>query len=47
MKVDSIYFGSEPYIRNCIVDQSIIDNVAALTKNNGKNPVIKIFLSMK
>jgi len=47
MKVDSIYFGSEPYIRNCIVDQSIIDNVTLLTKRYGKNPIIKIFLSMK
>lgn len=47
MKVDSIYFGGEPYIRNCIVDQSIIDNVTALTKKSGKNPIIKIFLSMK
>ncbi len=45
MKVDSIYFESEPYIRNCIVDQSIIDNVAALTKTYGRNPIIKIFLS--
>jgi len=45
--VDSIYFGSEPYIRNCIVDQSIIDNVTLLTKRYGKNPIIKIFLSMK
>ena len=44
MKVDSIYFGSEAYIRNCIVDQSIIDNVAALQKTNDKNPIIKIFL---
>lgn len=47
MKVDSIYFGSEPYIRNCVVDQSIIDNVALLAKSSGKNPIIKIFLSMK
>ncbi len=47
MKVDSIYFGSEPYIRSCIVDQSIIDNVNLLTKTGGKNPVIKIVLSMK
>ncbi len=45
MKVDSIYFDSEPYIRNCIADQSIIDNVTALTKTYGKNPIIKIFLS--
>ncbi|PPK75379.1 HD domain-containing protein [Methylobacter tundripaludum] len=47
MKVDSIYFGSEPYIRNCIVDQTIIDNVTRLTKTNGKYPIIKIFLSVK
>ncbi|MGZ5624583.1 MAG: HD-GYP domain-containing protein [Methylobacter sp.] len=47
MKVDSIFFGSDPYIRNCIADQSIIDNVGLLTKNTGKSPVIKIFLSMK
>jgi response regulator RpfG family c-di-GMP phosphodiesterase len=47
MKVDSIYFGSQPYIRSCIVDQSIIDNVTRLTKSVGKNPVIKIFLNMK
>ncbi len=47
MKVDSIYFGSEPYIRNCIVDQTIIDNVTRLTKINGKYPIIKIFLNMK
>ena len=46
MKVDSIYFGSEPYIRNCVVDQSIIDNVTALAKQYGKNPIIKIILNM-
>lgn len=44
MKVDSIYFGSEAYIRNCIVDQSIIDNVTALQKSSGKSPVIRILL---
>ncbi|HEY8035194.1 MAG TPA: HD domain-containing phosphohydrolase [Methylobacter sp.] len=45
MKVDSIYFGSEPYIRHCIVDQTIIDNVIRLTKVNGTYPVIKIVLN--
>ncbi|MDO9139637.1 MAG: HD domain-containing phosphohydrolase [Methylobacter sp.] len=45
MTVDSIYFGSEPYVRNCIVDQSIIDYVTALTKNRGGNPTIKIYLN--
>ncbi len=44
MKVDSIYFGSEAYIRHCIVDQSILDNVTRLQKNSGKSPIIKIFL---
>ncbi len=47
MTVDSIYFGIEPYIRNCIVDQSIIDNVTLLAKTSGKSPIIKIFLSVK
>ncbi|MDP1666915.1 MAG: two-component system response regulator, partial [Methylobacter sp.] len=47
MRVDSIYFGNEPYIRNCIVDQTIIDNVIRLTKINGKYPIIKIFLNVK
>lgn len=45
MKVDSIYFGSEPYIRNCIADQSIIDNVTAFAKNRGNLPIIKILLN--
>ncbi len=45
MKVDNIYFGCEPYIRNCIVDQSIIDNVFSLRKAKGTNPVIKIVLN--
>lgn len=44
MKVDRIYFGSEPYVRDCIVDQSIIDSITALQKTRGQNPIIKIFL---
>lgn len=47
MRVDSIYFGGELYIRNCIVDQSIIDNVTALQKSSGQNPIIKICLNVK
>ncbi|MFU8789456.1 MAG: HD-GYP domain-containing protein [Methylobacter sp.] len=47
MKVDSIYFGSEPYARNCFVDQSIIDDVIAFSNNSGRNPIIKIHLEMK
>jgi response regulator RpfG family c-di-GMP phosphodiesterase len=47
MKVESIYFGSEVYIRHCIVDQLIIDNVNLLAKTNGKNPIIKISLTLE
>lgn len=47
MKIDSIYFGCDPYIRNCIADQSIIDNVTALAKQKGQHPVIKIWLNVK
>lgn len=47
MKVDSIYFGRDPYIRNCVADQSIIDSVTALTKQDGRRPIIKICLDIK
>ena len=47
MKVSSIHFGVEPYIRNCIVDQSIIDSVSELKKKQGVNPIIKIFLAAR
>ncbi|MGZ5052916.1 MAG: HD-GYP domain-containing protein [Methylobacter sp.] len=47
MKVDSIYFGYDPYIRNCIADQSIIDSVTSLTQKNGHHPIIKIWLNIK
>ncbi|MFI3187083.1 MAG: HD domain-containing phosphohydrolase [Methylococcaceae bacterium] len=46
MKVNSIFFGSEPYIRNCTVDQTIIDSVTVLKKSSGTNPIIKIFLNL-
>jgi response regulator RpfG family c-di-GMP phosphodiesterase len=45
MKVSSIHFGIEPYIRDCIVDQSIIDSVFEFKKKNRVNPIIKIFLT--
>jgi response regulator RpfG family c-di-GMP phosphodiesterase len=45
MKVSSIHFGIEPYIRDCIVDQSIIDSVSEFKKKNRVNPIIKIFLT--
>ncbi|MDI1231196.1 MAG: hypothetical protein PSU93_08615 [Methylobacter sp.] len=47
MKVDRIYFGGQLYIRNCVVDQSIIDNVTKLAKNYGNNLIIKICLDVK
>ncbi|MGZ5051416.1 MAG: HD-GYP domain-containing protein [Methylobacter sp.] len=47
MKIDSIYFGRDPYIRNCIADQSIIDNVTALAKKKAQNPIIKILLIIR
>ncbi len=45
MKVESIFFGSVPYIRHCIADQTVIDGVTELAKAGGKNPVIKIILT--
>ncbi|MDO9422679.1 MAG: response regulator [Methylobacter sp.] len=47
MEVDSIYFENKPYLRNCVVDQRIIDNIKALRENAGKNPVIKIRMGKK
>lgn len=44
MKVESIFFGCVPYVRHCIVDQSILDDVIALAKTGGTNPIIKIIL---
>jgi HD-GYP domain-containing protein (c-di-GMP phosphodiesterase class II) len=44
MKVESIFFGSVPYIRHCIVDQTIIDSVNEIAKAEGNNPIIKIIL---
>ncbi|MGZ4989485.1 MAG: HD domain-containing phosphohydrolase [Methylobacter sp.] len=42
MEVDSVYFENKPFIKNCIVDQKIINNINSLRENTGKNPVIKI-----
>ncbi len=44
MKVESIFFGAVPYIRHCIVDQTIIDGVNELANVEGKSPIIKIIL---
>ncbi len=42
MKVESIYFGLDIYMRNCIVDQSIIDNLATMKKTSNQQCIIKI-----
>lgn len=47
MEVESVYFESKPYIRNCTVDQKIINNINSLRENTGKNPVIKIRMGAK
>ncbi|MGZ8175843.1 MULTISPECIES: HD domain-containing phosphohydrolase [Methylobacter] len=47
MEVESVHFENKPYIRNCIVDQKIINNINSLRENTGKNPVIKIRMGKK
>jgi hypothetical protein len=47
MEVDSVYFENKHYIKNCIVDQKIINNINSLRENTGKNPVIKIRMGAK
>jgi len=47
MEVESVHFENKPYIRNCVADQKIINNINALRENTGKNPVIKIHMGKK
>jgi len=47
MEIESVYFENKPYIRNCVADQKIINNINALRENTGKNPVIKIHMGKK
>jgi len=42
MEIESVYFESKPYIRNCVIDQKTINNINSLRENTGKNPIIKI-----
>ena len=42
MDVASVYFDSKPYIKNCIADQRLINNIRALKENTGDDPVINI-----
>lgn len=47
MEIESVYFESKPYIRNCILDQKTINNINSLRENTGKNPIIKIRMGKK
>jgi len=47
MEIESVHFENKPYIKNCIVDQKIINNINSLRENTGKNPVIKIRMGKK
>ncbi len=47
MEIETVYFDNKPYIRNCIVDQKVINNIMSLRENSGKNPVIKIHMGAK
>ncbi len=47
MEIETVYFDDKPYIRNCIVDQKVINNIMSLRENSGKNPVIKIHMGAK
>ena len=47
MEIESVYFENKPYLKNCVVDQRIINNITALRENTGKNPVIKILMGKK
>jgi response regulator RpfG family c-di-GMP phosphodiesterase len=47
MEIESVFFENKPYIRNCIVDQKIINNIKGLMENTGKTPIIKIRIGKK
>lgn len=47
MEVEGVYFENKPYIRNCIVNQKIIQTIATLRDNTGKNPIVKIRLGAR
>ncbi len=47
MEIEIVYFENKPYLKNCIVDQKIINNITALRENTGKDPVIKVLMGKK
>ena len=47
MELESVYFGNKPYLKNCTVDQKIINNISSLRETIGQNPIIKILMGKK
>jgi len=47
MEIISVYFEGKPYIRNCIADQKIINNIISLREHTGVSPTIKIHIGEK
>jgi hypothetical protein len=47
MEIVSVYFESKPYLRNCVADQKIINNIISLRDNTGISPTIKIRIGEK
>ena len=47
MEIETVYFDNQPYMKNCIVDQKIINAIRTLKENSGKNPIIKIRMGKK
>ena len=47
MEIEIVYFENKPYLKNCLVDKNILNNINSLRENTGKDPVIKIVLGAK
>lgn len=47
MEIESVYFDSKPYLKNCVLDQKIINNITSLKENTGKDPIIKIHMGKR
>jgi hypothetical protein len=42
MELESVYFDNKPYLKSCIVDQKVLNNINSLMENTNKKPIIKI-----
>lgn len=42
MDIESVYFGDKPYIRNCVADKKIINEILLFSERMGKDPVIRV-----